>query len=288
MITKPSRLVNAHPIASLIGVGILVAGGLLIAIGSSNNAPSSSLVTCSNNQASDTKALQTAISSTTTNGVVNIASGTCALSANLPIHRAMTVNGAGAQLTFLVQHADANIFQITAPGVTIESINLDTGTFHPGIPPVKKSPVSAVLFSASSNTTVRDVTAKAGSGFGMRITGPSPCSSFGTRGTIVQNVIVSNTGQGGFTALDIDCTNGATLSGITIDGDYLALFQDTNVTLNGLAYTPRSKGCQFAVYGTGPLINVAITNVSGGGGVKLAGTPITNVTQTQVTKAKGC
>lgn len=221
-------------------------------------------------------------------GTVTLSSGTCALSGNIPIRTAVTVNGAGATMTHLIQHAASNIFQITGDGVTIENLDMNTATFHPGVPPVKKSPVSATLFSTGNGTTLLNVDSEAGTGFGMRFTGPSPCSSYQRSGLTLTNVNSTNTGQGGFTALDVDCHNGAILNQITITGDYIAFFQDENVILAGEQYTPGSKSCQFAVYVTAPSHNIAIDSVSGGGGVKQAGSPLTNITTSNISKASGC
>jgi hypothetical protein len=245
-----------------------------------------SRVSCVNDPTRDTAALSTAIGAAPSGGVVQVAAGTCALNAHLPIRRSMTVEGAGQNATFLVQHAATNIFQITAPGVTIQDINLNTATYNPG-PAIRKAPKPSVLFSNQSHTTIRNVTAEAGTGFGMRITGPSPCSSYQTTDTVVQNVNVTNAGRGGFTALDIDCTNGAQLSNITVHGDYIAFFQDENVTLNGETYTPDAKTCQAPWYITGPAANITIDHVTGGGHGIITGTA-TGINATNQTVASGC
>jgi hypothetical protein len=243
-------------------------------------------VTCTNNPAGDTSAVLAAIRSAGTNGTVTIAAGTCALTGRLPVNTPLTVTGAGAGATFLVEHSSSNIFQITAPGVTIENLNLDTATYNPG-PAVSKAPKPAVLFSNASHTSILNVTAEAGSGFGMRVTGPSPCSSYGTTGTVVQNVNITHTGRGGFASLDIDCTSGATLSNLTIHGNYIALFQDANVQLSGETFTPDAKTCQAPWYITGPASNITITGVSGGGPGISKGTA-NNVVVTNQAFVRGC
>jgi hypothetical protein len=208
--------------------------------------------------------IQAAINSCALGGTVVLAPGTYDLTNRLAVQSSETITGAGPTATFLVQHARINIFQISAEGVTVENMYLDTGTYNPGIPPQKGNPVPSVLFSNRSYTSVINVTAKAGSGFGMRITGPSPCSSFGTHGTVISNVNVTNTGASGFTALDIDCTNGAVLTGITIHGDYMALYEDENVTLNGMDYAagPYESGyCSHDIYVTGPSNHVLLSNI---------------------------
>lgn len=243
-------------------------------------------VTCVNDVTRDTAALRSAISATAATGTITIAAGTCALNDNVPIHAALTVTGAGPLATFMVQHAASNIFQITKPGVTIENINLDTATFNPG-PSALKSPKPAVLFSASSNTTVRNVIAAAGSGFGMRITGPNPCDSYQTKGTVVDNLTISNSGTGGLASLDIDCTDGAQLSNITVHGNYIAIYKDQNLTLNGEVYTPQAKSCQVPWYITGPVHNITIDNVTGGGhGISKGLTD--NLGVTNQTQSLGC
>jgi hypothetical protein len=208
--------------------------------------------------------IQAAINSCALGGTVVFAAGTYDLTNRLSVRSTETITGAGPTATFLVQHARFNIFQISADGVTIENMNLDTGTYNPGIPPQQGNPVPSVLFSDHNFTSVINVTAKAGSGFGMRITGPNPCQSFQTHGTVVSNVDVTNSGTSGFTALDIDCTNGAALSGITIHGDYLALYMDENVVINGMDYTadPYEAGkCGNDVYVTGPSNQVLLENI---------------------------
>jgi hypothetical protein len=271
----------------------LVAGGLaaatllmLAAAPPTTAVASSSTVTCANNLSTDTTTLQNAINKAGNTGTVNIASGTCALSTNLGIHAAMTINGAGANATFLVQHGAKNIIQINVPGVTVENLNLDTGTYNPG-PGAKDHPKPAVLFSARNNTTVRNVTALAGSGFGMRISGSQPCSNHSTTGTVVDHLNITNTGTGGFAALDIDCTNGAQLSNITIHGNYIALYQDENVTLTNETYSPQAKPCQVPWYISGPANNITIDQVAGGGHGIVKGTT-SNITVTNQTVSSGC
>ena len=248
--------------------------------------PTGSAVVCDNNALHDTAALSAAINAAPANGRVYVAAGTCALDAHLPIHRAVTVDGAGRAATFLVQHADANIFQITAPYVTIENLNLNTATYNPGLTsPTTRKP--GVLFSNASHTSVLNVTAASGDGFGLRITGPNPCDTYQTQGTVVSNLDITNTGTGGFAALDIDCTNGAVLSNITIHGDYIALFQDENVRLTGEVYTPDAKTCQAPWYITGLAQNITITQVAGGGkGIIKA--PISNIVVTAQATLSGC
>lgn len=244
-------------------------------------------VNCANDTARDTTSLAAAIHATPSGGTVVIAAGTCALTAHLPISTAITITGAGATSTFLVQHASANIFQITAPGVTVENLNLDTATFNPG-PGVLKNPKPGTLFSNSSHTTIRNVNSESGSGFGMRITGPNPCDAYPTQGTVVDNVNVTNTGHGGFTALDIDCTNGAVLTNITVHGDYIAFFKDENVTLHGENYTPDAKLCQAPWYITGPSSNITIDAVTSAGGRGISKGPSQNVALTNQTASAGC
>jgi len=244
-------------------------------------ARASTVVACTNNLATDTSALQNAVNA---GGTVTIAAGTCALNNHIAVAKPEVISGAGAAATFLVQHADINIFQISVPGVTVENVNLDTRTYNTHSP----SPQPSVLFSAKSNTSVLNVTAEAGSGFGMRISGPNPCSTFKTSGTVVQNLNITSSGTGGFASLDIDCTNGAVLSNITIHGNYIAVYQDENSSVTNETYWPGAKPCQFAVYVTGYAANIAINGVAGGGGVKQAGAPLIAISVANVVKASGC
>ena len=195
-------------------------------------------------------------------GVVSLPAGVCVLEGNIHLNTryGVIVEGAGATSTFLVQHADQNIFQITSDGNTVENLNLNTYLFNPGLIPIKKSPVPAVLFSNADNTTVMNVTAETGSGFGMRLTGPNPCYYFPITGSVVSNVIMVNHGTGGFAAVDIDCQNGARLTNITIHGGILALYNDTNTILENETYFGVNR-CQPAWYVTGPASNILIENV---------------------------
>jgi hypothetical protein len=106
------------------------------------------------------------------------------------------------------------------------------------------------------------------SGFGMRFTGPNSFTTFQNYGTVIENVNSTNTGGGGFTALDIDCTNGAKLSNITIHGDYIAFYMDENVTLTGEVSSPsaQNQACTAPYYVTGPSSNIHITDVLSHGG----------------------
>jgi hypothetical protein len=221
--------------------------------------------------ADSTAALQAAIKACAGGGTVALGAGTFAISSNLPVRAAEVITGAGANATFIVQHGQVNIFQITAPGVTIENLNLDTATYNPG-PPILNNPKPGVLFSNSSHTSIINVTGEAGTGFGMRVTGPSPCASYPTTGTVISNVNMTTQGVGGFAAVDVDCTNGAQLSNITIHGGILALFRDENVTLSHELFTPGALNitCEPAAIVTGPSNSIDISDVtSSGGGVRV-------------------
>jgi hypothetical protein len=245
-------------------------------------AAAATVVVCSNHAAHDTSALKAAIS---LGGTVQVSAGTCALNDRLLIRRAVVVQGAGANQTLLVQHAAQVVFQITAPGVTIAAMNLDVATRNPGLPPDQAPP--AVL-SGHSHTTLRDLTVEAGTGFGIRVVGPAPCDSFLTTGTVVSNVNITSHGRGGFASLDISCTNGATLTNVTINGNYIALYHVENVTLRNEVFVPDAKPCQAPAYITGPARNISIDQVTGGGHIIQKGWPLTNITITNDRGAPGC
>lgn len=228
-----------------------------------------STVSCSNDPARDTARLLAALASALPNGRITIAAGTCALTAKLAIREPLTISGAGPNATFLVQRtARTGIFLVNAQHVSVENLNLNTaaanptsygshgGTYAPG-----------VLFSAQSYTSIVNVSAEVGDGFGMRLTGTNPCAAYPTTGTVISNVAVTNVGSGGRAAIDVDCTNGARISNITIHGQYLALYQDENVSVSGEAYSPASfmGPCHAPWYVSGPAANISITGVSGGG-----------------------
>jgi hypothetical protein len=205
------------------------------------------------------------------------------------VRAAETITGAGPTLTFIVQHGKQNIFQITSPYVTIENLNLNTATYNTTAP-VLKNPNPGVLYSGASHTSIINVTGETGSGFGMRVTGPNPCAGYPTTDTVVSNVNMTTTGKGGFASVDVDCTNGARLSSITIHGGILALFKDENVTLTGESFTPGAQNtpCEPAVYLTGPATNITVSEVtSQGAGVEVK-QPASSVAIRAVTAAAGC
>jgi|GEM_PF-2095055 hypothetical protein len=231
--------------------------------GSGRTSGNTSGATC-DGVTNDTPAIQAAVDAAAKQprGVVTIPAGVCALYGRIHLSgsNGVTITGAGDTQTFLVQHSSSNIFQITSPGNTVESMNLDTATFNPGLVPILKHPVPAVLFSDASNTTVMNIAAETGTGFGMRLTGTNPCYLFPTTGSVVSNVTMVNRGTGGFAAVDIDCQNGARLTNINIRGGILALYNDTNTVLNGETYHG-VNACQPAWFVTGPASNILIENV---------------------------
>jgi hypothetical protein len=234
-----------------------------------------------------TAALQAAVDA---GGTVSIAAGKCVLSGRITVKHAVTIEGAGSAATFLVQHAATNIFQITAAGVTVENMNLDTATYNPGAP-ILKHPKPSVLFSNASNTTVRNVTAEAGSGFGMRLTGPNPCSSDTITGDVVDNVNMTNTGVGGFASIDIDCQRNGSVSNVTVHGAIIALFEDSFTSLTNETYTPGPNGiaCEAPWYLTGPSHDMTVANVVSNGGPGLVKPPTTNISITnQTVRGAGC
>ena len=195
-------------------------------------------------------------------GVVTIPSGVCVLQGNVHLSGTygVTIEGAGATMTFLVQHADQNIFQITSRwkhhrGPEPQHIYVQSWPHPDPEEPCPRRPVQQC-----DNTTVMNVTAETGSGFGMRLTGSKPCYAFPITGSVVSNVIMINHGTGGFAAVDIDCQNGARLTNITIHGGILALFNDTNTILNTETYYGINR-CQPAWFVTGPASNILIENV---------------------------
>jgi hypothetical protein len=283
-----SRIAVAIGAIALLIIGLAV--GLAIANSHASAPPTAQ--TCSVPAGVDAPVIQAAMKACANGGTVSLAAGTYDLTNHMAAsYPNEIITGAGQTQTFLVQHSRVNIWQITAPGVTIENMSVDTGTWNPGVPPVSKSPVPATIFSNQSHTSIINVSSKAGTGFGMRITGPSPCDAFQTLGTVVTNVDSTNTGSGGFTALDIDCTNGAQLTNITITGDYIAFYQDENVVLNGEAYTPDAHPCQTPAYVSGPSNHLLLENITGGGAVIAKASkrgPVTFLTITNDVRSPGC
>jgi hypothetical protein len=225
---------------------------------------------------------------------VALAAGTYSLTAHIVLsHANETISGAGPTLTNLVQHARVNIFQITAPGVTIENLNVNTATFNPGIPPILKNPVPGTIFSAQDNTHILDIDSEAGTGFGFRLTGPNPCQNHTVSGDVVENTMSTNTGDGGFTAIDMDCLSSGLAQNDIIHGDYMALYQSSGVTVNGLIVTPGpfESHCGAPIYVTGPAANDKLENVLSHGGHIIAKSSshgaVTNLSEINDTLAPG-
>jgi hypothetical protein len=236
--------------------------------------------------------IQTAVNVCTT---VSLAAGTYALTAHIVLSRGVTISGAGPTLTFLVQHAAVNIFQVTAPGVTIENMNVNTATFNPGVPPVQKSPVPGTIFSAQNNTHILNLDSESGTGFGFRLTGPNPCQDHKVSGDEIENVSSTNTGGGGFTAMDFDCMSNGLIENVVIHGDYIALYESSGVTVNGEVSTPGpfNGKCTAPVFVSGPADNDTLENITSNGGKVIAkGSvrgPVTNLVQKNiVVLGKGC
>jgi hypothetical protein len=236
-----------------------------------------------------TSAIQMAIQNCASGGTVSLAAGTYAVSSHFTVKSAETIKGAGPSATFIVQHARQNIFQVTAAGVTIENLNLNTATYNASAP-VAKDPDPGVLFSNASHTSIIDVTGETGSGFGMRVVGPNPCSDYPTVDTVMTNINMTTTGKGGFAAVDVDCTNGAQLSNITIHGGILALYKDENVTLSGEDFTPGpdSISCEPAAYITGPATNITIADVTSSGAGVIVKQPTSAIVTRAITAGTGC
>jgi hypothetical protein len=238
--------------------------------------------------------IQTAVKSCANGGIVTIPAGTFTLTNHITVGSSETVTGAGPTLTHLIQHARLNIFQITAPGVTIEDMDLNTVKYNPGIPPVFHNPAPGTIFSDQSNTHVLNLTSEAGTGFGFRLTGPNPCQNHTVSGDVVMNVVSSNHGSGGFTALDDDCGSSSTITNVTIIGDYLALYESSGVTVNGLVSTPTSfeQKCAAPIYVTGPANGDTLENVKSNGGsivthaTRFGG--VTNLTEVNDTHNPAC
>jgi hypothetical protein len=253
--------------ASLAAVGIAHANTSTHAV---------STVSCADKAATDSATLQAGIDADYF-GTLHIAAGTCQLDrARLTVAKPIVIDGAGQFATYLIQGSGIGGFNIypAADPTTVENLNLNSATNNPGPCSDKNGVViqaqPGVLFSLASHTTVRDITATIGCGFGIRITGSNPCDAYPTTGTIVNDLNVSNTGGGGFASLDIDCTDGATLSNITVHGNFVALYIDENVTLTNERYLPVSyhkvsEACRPPWYITGPADNIAIHGIQGGG-----------------------
>jgi hypothetical protein len=248
-----------------------------------------------NGVSDDTAAIRAAIQAASASGgnEVTFPPGVCAVSSNLPVNgpNSIAVAGAGSTATFIVQRTPGTgIFGISTQHVTIENVNLNTASANPA-PFPSGSSAPGVIYSAVSYTSVINVTAEVGDGFGMRVTGPSPCATYQTTGTVVRNVNVTNTGSGGRAAIDIDCTNGAQISNITIHGQYLALYQDENVSVSGETYTPQAfmGTCHEPWYITGPAAGISIANVRSYGGAGIISPPTSNITITgQTILGPGC
>jgi hypothetical protein len=249
--------------------------------------PQATSITC-DGKSDTTAALQTAVNE---GGTVSIPAGRCLLTARIKVRKAVTIEGAGQQETFLIQHGRHNIFEITAAGVTVENLNLDTATYNTSTAPVLHQPDPGVLFSNVSDTHVINVTGETGSGYGMRFVGPSPCVSDVNGGQVISNVSMTTTGTGGFAAVDVSCQHQATLTNVTIHGGILAFFHDQDITLNGEIFAggPRAIRCAHPWYITGPASNITIENVVSSSGHGVVKQPASGITVTnQTVTGSGC
>lgn len=246
---------NAKKTGAVIGFAAIVAASALLIL-----LAKPSGITCDGNT-DTTNAIQAAVN---VGGTVHLPAGTCKLTGHIVVNKSETITGAGQSATILIQFARVNIFQITAPGVTIENLTGDTGTHNPGVPPVRKDPVPAVLFSAQSNTTLLNVKAIAGTGFGLRLTGPNPCQNDLVTGDKVTNLVVVNAGTGGFSGLDMDCMASFTINGLDSTGGSLTPYQDRNGTITNMIYHRSKFGgkCQPSIQVTGPSQTITISNVT--------------------------
>ena len=224
-----------------------------------------------------------------------LAAGTYALTNHIVLsHANETISGAGPTLTHLIQHSRTNVFQITAPGVTVENLDMDTFQFWPGLKPVRKDPVPGTLFSAQSRTSVINVSSESGSGFGFRLTGPNPCSNHLVSGDVASNDTVTNTGTGGFDSIDMDCLSSGSAINDTIHGNYVGLYESSGVTVSGLTVTPGpfENKCGAPLYVTGPANGDSATNVHSNGGKIITHSTrfgaVTNFTQSNVVFNKAC
>jgi hypothetical protein len=95
------------------------------------------------------------------------------------------------------------------------------------------------------------------------VTGPNPCYTFQTTGTVIEGVDMTTSGTGGFAAIDVDCTNGATLSDLVVSGGIVALFNDENVAFSGLTFTRGEANirCEPAVFVTGPANHITASGI---------------------------
>ena len=272
MTTSPSFHAKPRALPILAATAATLTVTCLMGLQSATAAASIWPVACTNNSASDTPALQTAVRNAEAHGgAVSIAAGTCALSDHVVVNSAVVITGAGASATFVVQHAYRDIFEISGDDVTVQNVNLDTATYNASAPnPLNPNP--PVLYSTANNTTVSNVAGEAGSGFGMRITGPNPCYAHLTGGAAVSNVTMTTTGTGGYAGVDVDCQSHASLSNITIHGGYLAIYRDSNVTLTTEQFTPgpNAEKCAPPWFVTSdsiiPSAGIGISHVTSAGG----------------------
>lgn len=271
-------MTKAIRLARLTAIACAVAALSLATFVSTNAAASCSLTTV-------TAATIQAAVKTCAGGTITLPAGTFLLTGRVAVNQSVTIDGAGQTLTHLVQTAQSNIFQITALHVTIENLDVDTSR-------LSGSPAPATMFSNASFTSILNVDSESNTGFGFRITGPSPCDSFLTLNTVVANVNETNNGTGGFAGIDVDCTNGATITNIVIHGNYLALYQVENVTLNGEYSRPTvQKACVAPWYISGPSNHLLMENVNGAGqGIAKASSrgPVTYLTIVNNTYLPGC
>lgn len=283
------RIRTGH-LALILLFAIVVAGITLLGRQQPNNNHAPGSIACDGSDV--TTALQSAVDG---GGTVTLSAGTCVLTNHIKLTHAVTINGAGMTATHLVQHGRYNIFALTADNVTLENFDINTATYNPGTPGCTTTATCPVLtiYGTGNNTTLLNFSSEAGSGFGMRFTGPQPCDTYQRHGLTATNVSSTNTGIGGYTAFDVDCHNGFALNGVTIHGDYIALFKSENGTVKNETFTqgPYVKiTCPPDIFVTGNASNIDINGVTSLGGhhVFRSGT-LTNITiENEVITKAGC
>ncbi len=215
----------------------------------------------------DSAAIQKAINAAgQTGGTVLLPGGRCMISTGLqiPSGRPITLAGAGSGATTLAQTVSvAGILHVLADHTTIRDLTLDNHRF------------GNVLTVTANYTTMQRVTALGGpSFFALFYSGPpgakpdAPAYNYGNQ-ILDSNVTSTNKDDG----ISYSFQSGGLIQNLVHTGSRLALYVDTNSTIDGYTYHPgvQTKALD-GFYITTPSSNLVLRNIVSYGSGGIVGT----------------
>lgn len=282
---------NSYFAAALIAISVVVVP--LVSDVHPAGATGTHYVTCTGGSG-DSTAIQNVIEQAASGDVVHIRTSNCDITTPIDIDVAgLTVEGATnytTHLIFAAQTTDNAEVYVKADNVTVQYLDLNTATNNTSYPPqINGDTDPQALYSTHNGTTFIHNHVEAGGGFGVRFVGPdsdpTDCPAYHGMNYTVSNNTVSTIGLGGYAAIDVDCTNGATVDNNTVTGGILSLYQDENVTMDTETYSRASCAgyagetncnsdgywgisCKAAWFDTGPAYyndHINLTSSAGGG-----------------------